>query len=283
MAKRASDVYLLPKSECYDVMYYTAKGVELCDHYALEIGAAIIRYIKYEARMDISERRRPQLGRWLYPLQDRTLNLRISSVGDFLNNESIVIRLLYEQDQLEVEDQCTDQLIKLEQTIVEDKGLIIVAGKMGSGKTTTLYRSIENYAKEEMVLTIEDPVEIIQPNFLQLQVNNQANMSYATLLKLALRHHPDMMLIGEIRDSETAKIAVEAALSGHLIMTTMHAMSILGVYYRLVDFGVPEKILRQAISGIGYQTMKTDNNQVNVEFTFKQRGEFNTLLMTHKG
>lgn len=168
------------------------------------------------------------------------------------------------------------QLIKLKQ------GLILLAGQMGSGKTTTLYHVAANHLNDQMVLTIEDPVELVVPQFLQLQVNNAAQMSYDRLLKLALRHHPDVMIIGEIRDAETAHIVVQAALSGHLILSTVHAMSITGIWYRLRAFGIPVDLLNQVIVGLGYQEMMQHENHSYVHLNLDSGISLKKLLVDLK-
>jgi competence protein ComGA len=253
--KRASDVYILPQANGFGVHCYTASGIErLCD-YDDDVGSALIRHVKYGANMDISDGRRPQLGRWLYILDGKEINLRVSSVGDFLNRESVVVRILYDQAVHTVSWQDEKVFHKLVDHIGSESGLILLAGRMGSGKTTTLYRAVSGAHRKGMVLTIEDPVEIVAPDFLQLQVNEQAGMAYPDLLKLALRHHPDIMIVGEIRDAKTARIVVEAALTGHLILSTVHARSAIGVWYRMLDFGIDRETLHQVLTGVGYQRL----------------------------
>ncbi|MBJ7695043.1 competence protein ComG [Weissella confusa] len=252
---RASDLYVMPGEDGYRVFCYTATGIQPLASLTLANGEALIRHIKFEARMDISETRRPQLGRWRYLLDQEQLYLRISSVGDFLNRESIVVRLIFAVDNQHIQLTSQSDVVAVGEAMTSGAGLILLAGQMGSGKTTTLHYLAYRYLTEKMVLTIEDPVEVVQPNFLQLQVNKAAQMDYPDLLKLALRHHPDVMIIGEIRDAQTAQIVVEAALSGHLVISTIHAMSHLGIWHRLRDFGVPTGTLRQVLAGLVYQKL----------------------------
>ena len=252
---RASDLYVMPGEDGYRVFCYTATGIQPLASLTLANGETLIRHIKFEARMDISETRRPQLGRWRYLLDQEQLYLRISSVGDFLNRESIVVRLIFAVDDQHIQLTSQSDVVAVGEAMTSGAGLILLAGQMGSGKTTTLHYLAYRYLTEKMVLTIEDPVEVVQPNFLQLQVNKAAQMDYPDLLKLALRHHPDVMIIGEIRDAQTAQIVVEAALSGHLIISTIHAMSHLGIWHRLRDFGVPTGTLRQVLAGLVYQKL----------------------------
>lgn len=252
---RASDLYVMPGEEGYRVFCYTATGIQPLASLTLANGEALIRHIKFEAQMDISETRRPQLGRWCYLLDQEQLYLRISSVGDFLNRESIVVRLIFAVDDQHIQLTAQSDVVAVGKAMTSGAELILLAGQMGSGKTTTLHYLACHFLTEKMVLTIEDPVEVVQPNFLQLQVNKAAQMDYPDLLKLTLRHYPDVMIIGEIRDAQTAQIVVEAALSGHLIISTIHAMSHLGIWHRLRDFGVPAGTLRQVMMGMVHQKL----------------------------
>ena len=252
---RASDLYVMPGEDGYRVFCYTATGIQPLASLTLANGETLIRHIKFEARMDVSETRRPQLGRWRYLLDQEQLYLRISSVGDFLNRESIVVRLIFAVDDQHIQLTSQSDVVAVGEAMTSGAGLILLAGQMGSGKTTTLHYLAYRYLTEKMVLTIEDPVEVVQPNFFFFFVNKAAQMDYPDLLKLALRHHPDVMIIGEIRDAQTAQIVVEAALSGHLIISTIHAMSHLGIWHRLRDFGVPTGTLRQVLAGMVYQKL----------------------------
>lgn len=134
-------------------------------------------------------------------------------------------------------------------------GLVLFAGPMGSGKTTTMYRLVREQYSQAIVLTIEDPVEVIEEHFIQLQVNSIAGMGYQELLRLALRHHPQVLIIGEIRDPTTAKTAIEAALSGHVVLATIHAQSASGVIPRLEQLGVEKYYVQQAVHGACYQRL----------------------------
>ncbi|HJE32393.1 MAG TPA: Flp pilus assembly complex ATPase component TadA [Weissella confusa] len=172
---RASDLYVMPGEAGYRVFCYTATGIQPLADLTLANGEALIRHIKFEAQMDISETRRPQLGRWCYLLDKEQLYLRISSVGDFLNRESIVVRLIFAVDDQHIQLTSQSDVAAIGETMMNGAGLILLAGQMGSGKTTTLHYLAHRYLAEKMVLTIEDPVEVVQPNFLQLQVNKAAH------------------------------------------------------------------------------------------------------------
>ncbi|MDR3190283.1 MAG: Flp pilus assembly complex ATPase component TadA [Lactobacillaceae bacterium] len=279
VTETGSDLYILPDTDGYRIRFVAHGKLVDLTQLSPEEGNRLIRHIKFQSAMDISELRRPQMGRWQYLLGERCINCRISCVGDFLNRESVVVRFIYEAKDVELIWQNQAAVDKLRTAVKSSVGLILLSGSMGSGKTTTMYHVARELGLSKFILTIEDPVEIMEPDFLQLQVNDLADMSYATLLKLALRHHPDVMIIGEIRDAKTAKIVVEAALSGHLIISTVHATSLLGVWYRMRSFGIDEATLQQVLSGVGHQAMQTLANGGNaVALQFLDRPDIKQML-----
>jgi len=268
VSKAGSDLYFLPDTQGYRVLFLAGGRRYELRQLSEVMGMRMVRFIKFQSGMDISETRRPQLGRLFYQMADHDYNCRISSVGDFLNRESIVIRFLYQLQDVGMRWVDPSQIKKLQELVKSKSGLILLSGRMGSGKTSTLYQAIQTEKKERLILSIEDPVEIEEPNILQLQVNELAMMTHQSLLKLALRHHPEIMIIGEIRDADTAKIVVEAALSGHLILSTVHATSHVGVWLRMLELGVDESSLAHVLIGIGYQQMVQHQceNAVDLEF-----------------
>ena len=139
--------------------------------------------------------------------------------------------------------------------IIPSHGLVVAAGPTGSGKTSTIHELLREYASDKLVLTIEDPVEIKNSRFVQLQVNQHASMTYLDLIKVALRHHPDILLIGEIRDSQTAQATIQAALSGHLVFSTIHANSASTVGNRLLELGVDKTLLKDVLKVTIYQRL----------------------------
>ncbi|EPC49556.1 type II secretory pathway/competence component, ATPase, partial [Lacticaseibacillus paracasei subsp. paracasei Lpp123] len=159
--------------------------------------------------------------------------LRLSSVADFRGGESLVVRIIKGIPDAAGARHLLDRLLGI---LLQKRGMLTLAGPTGSGKTTLLYQLATRLAESRMVLSIEDPVEINQPQFLQLQVNPEADMTYPQLLKAALRHRPDVLLIGEIRDRQTAQSACEAAISGHIVLATVHARSAADTPLRLSSF-----------------------------------------------
>lgn len=274
ITQRTNDIYILPTIEGKYVIKFHVDGQStVFKNISEEEAQLMISAIKYRAKMNISERRRPQLGRFQYT----GIWIRVSSVGDFLNRETIVLRMIYQQ-QGEQQWLAPNQFEQL-YALLPNSGLFLVSGPTGSGKTTTLYRLLNKVSENKLVLTIEDPVEIQQPNFVQLQVNEDAEIFYDDLIKVALRHRPEVLLVGEIRDGKTARAAIQAALSGHLVLSTVHAMSARDVILRLQDLGVEKTKIATALSGVVYQRLvpTCDNQQAAVIDLFDSDDINNTL------
>ncbi|MFC6201891.1 competence type IV pilus ATPase ComGA [Lactiplantibacillus nangangensis] len=252
--QQASDIYWLPAASEYQVLLQTAGELQTLMTLETAVAQQLINHIKYRSNMAISDHRRPQLGAMSVVIAEEALNLRISAVGDFLGRESLVVRLLYQSRSAALQYLIPTQRAQLQQ-LMQQTGLILFSGPMGAGKTSTMYDLVRNLGRPQVVMTIEDPVEIYEPKFLQLQVNVAAQMTYSDLLKVGLRHHPEVFIIGEIRDAETAQIAVQAALSGHLVLSTIHARGVYGVVPRLQQLGVDPETLQQALSAASYQRL----------------------------
>lgn len=269
IADQCSDLYILPNENGYQLLAMlkgqtTWKSVQQVDAVR---GQQIISFFKYRANMATSEHRRPQGGSWRWHSpHHQPVDLRLSTIGDFLSRESLVIRFIYQLDLHQYHVAFPDQWATLQQLTLQ-RGLILFAGPMGSGKTTTMYRLASEQASQQLVMTIEDPIEIREPRFLQLQINRAAGMDYQALLKAGLRHHPNTFIIGEIRDRETAEMAVQASLSGHLVLATIHARNAKGVIARLQDLAIDHYYLEESLTGICYQRLlPLENNQSAVLF-----------------
>jgi len=252
--QQASDIYWLPTVSKYQILMQAAGELRTLMTIEIAIAQQLINHIKYRSNMAISDHRRPQLGAMSVTVAEEVLNLRISAVGDFLGRESLVVRLLYQPRPTRLHYLIPSQRVKLEK-LMSQTGLILFSGPMGAGKTSTMYDLVRQIDRQQVVMTIEDPVEIYEPKFLQLQVNAMAQMTYGELLKVGLRHHPEVFIIGEIRDAETAQIAVQAALSGHLVLSTIHARGVYGVVPRLRQLGIDAETLQQALVAVSYQRL----------------------------
>ncbi|WP_439425947.1 competence type IV pilus ATPase ComGA [Oenococcus alcoholitolerans] len=257
--RKISDVYFLPEKENYKIKFHDGQDVFNYRLIRFSVAEKLFSYLKFRAQMNITENRRPQVGSIDFLIESGELALRISTVSDFKNQETMVIRLLYDKANIQLNWLNEDQLIKIKNKI-PTQGLVLIAGPTGSGKSTTIHQIISSFSRKKLVLTIEDPVEVRDERLLQLQVNNDANMGYISLIKAALRHHPDLLMIGEIRDKETAQATVQAALSGHLVFSTIHANSPLAVKNRLLELGVDLTILKQVFKLSIYQRLIKKRN-----------------------
>ncbi|MCC5889658.1 MAG: Flp pilus assembly complex ATPase component TadA [Alkalibacterium sp.] len=256
---RTSDVHVLPEQKHYDI-YFRLNG-QMSKQFYLdhEEGSRLISYFKFRSNMDVSEKRRPQSGSMTFQLKEKEVDLRFSTISNYQSQESLVIRLL---KQKETSEQDIKTFFKYEygvlKKLVDSKsGLLLFSGPVDSGKTTTMYHLVKNRLKGEkqQVITVEDPVEIEESAFLQCQVNEPAGVSYEHLLKSSLRHHPDVIIVGEIRDEETARMVMRGALTGHLIVASIHAKNCRGVISRLHELGISQTLMKQTLIGIAFQNL----------------------------
>lgn len=250
--EKASDLFFSPAADGWLVKLRVISHCQVIDQLDEVDAASLINYFKFTAQMDISEHRRPQVGSFSYLLAEKEYYLRLSSVGNFDGRESLVIRIIYGLS--ESRYFYSKQLEDLQHLCLK-RGLIITSGPTGSGKTTTMYELARKISANKVVMTIEDPVEVYIDTFLQTQVNLEADISYVDLLKAALRQRPDILIIGEIRDMETAKLAVAAALSGHLVLATVHAKSTLQTVSRLLGLGISKTELMNCLTAVSYQRL----------------------------
>ena len=220
--------------------------------------SAIVSRIKIICGMDIAEKRLPQDGRVEVEVGSSKVDLRVSTLP-VINGEKVVIRLLEKsQKLLELEalnfSQSNLQIYK--QLINSPHGIILLTGPTGSGKSTTLYATLQELNDEtKNIITIEDPVERTLEGINQIAVNNKAGLSFATGLRSIVRQDPNIIMVGEIRDGETAKIAVQAALTGHLVFSTLHTNNAIGAVTRLLDIGIEPFLLAAALRGVVAQRL----------------------------
>lgn len=252
VSKHSSDIFILPKSTYFEIKIRTNTGIKIIKKIESKIGNELINYFKFAGEMDIAEHRRPQVGALEKIIENEKIHLRFSSTGNFLNQEALVIRLIYGNRKNNYF--FINQFNELEK-LCKKRGLVITSGPTGSGKTSTMYQLAKHLGKEKIVMTIEDPIEIYESNFLQTQVNLTAGIDYLNLLKAALRNRPDILIIGEIRDEATAKTAINAALSGHLVLATVHAKSSLQTISRLEGLGVNKSELFNSLTAVSYQRL----------------------------
>jgi len=214
---------------------------------------AVISRIKLLAELDIAERRRPQDGRIRVRLEDRELDLRVSTVPTMFG-ESVVLRLLDRGGRpvaLGELGMAPAMLADMMRLVARPHGMVLVTGPTGSGKTTTLYSALQQRdALTEKIITVEDPVEYQLQGITQVPVNRQTGVSFGSALRSILRQDPDVIMIGEMRDEETAEIAVQAAMTGHLVFSTLHTNDGISVVPRLLDLKIPEYLVAATLEGI---------------------------------
>ena len=249
----ASDVHVEP-FEGYSVVRYRIDGV-LRDivRPRRALHAALVSRIKVMANLDIAEKRLPQDGRIMLRLGGRPIDVRVSTLPTG-HGERVVLRLLdKERGRLEPESlgMPPGVLAAVDRLVKQPHGIVLVTGPTGSGKTTTLYAMLSRLdAARTNIMTVEDPIEYDLAGIGQTQVNARIDMSFARALRAILRQDPDVIMIGEIRDQETAQIAVQASLTGHLVLATLHTNDSVSAVTRLLDMGIEPFLLSSSILGI---------------------------------
>ncbi len=216
---------------------------------------SFFRYLLYKANLDVSDTYMPQTGRFEVSVDGYTLSLRLALVSS-LYMTSCVLRILNNHPALSIQMLSRDPEQNRWFSEIQNhrNGLIVFSGPTGSGKTTTLY-TILNEVRGKKIFTLEDPVEIYFEHYVQLQVNDKMNLSYADGIKQLMRHDPDIVMVGEIRDSEAAEMAVRCALTGHLVVTTIHSSSSAQAIHRLNELGVSLLQLQDVLTGIVNQRL----------------------------
>jgi general secretion pathway protein E len=256
--EKASDIHIEPYERKVSVRF-RVDGV-LRDVLApkAELGPVLVSRLKVMARLDIAEKRLPQDGRISVRLAGHAVDIRMSTIPSSFG-ERVVLRLLDQaagQLQLDQLDLPPMMLRALHSALRKPHGIILVTGPTGSGKTTTLYAGLQHInSRERNILTIEDPVEYQLPGIGQTQVNTKVDMSFARGLRAVLRQDPDVVMVGEIRDQETAAIAVQASLTGHLVLSTLHTNTAVGAVTRLQDMGIEPFLLASSLTLIVAQRL----------------------------
>lgn len=270
---KVTDIHLLPRDNCYDLLLRKYGRFEKSDELPTELATRMISYFKFLSSLDISEKRKPQSGAFQKIICESMYAFRISTLPSSFYKESLAVRILQQNYTVPLQALChfqesVEQLKKLARL---ESGLILISGATGTGKTTTLY-SLLHYWTQHLsrhVISLEDPVESTQEQLLQIQVNERAGMTYSAGLKAILRHSPEVIMLGEIRDRETAKVAIEASFSGHLVISTIHAKDTVNCIYRLHDLSVTLEEMRQMLSAVVSQRLiETEENGYKAIFEF---------------
>ncbi len=250
---RASDIHIEPFEDALYIRYRVDGVLQEGERAEPGLAAAVSSRIKLMAHLNIAERRLPQDGRIKTRVKGHELDLRVSTLPT-VHGESVVLRVLDRASiRLNLEDMgfSADTLSRYRQLIDRPHGILLVTGPTGSGKTTTLYASLAKLDSAALkILTVEDPVEYQLAGVNQIQVQPQIGMTFAHALRSILRQDPDIIMIGEMRDTETAQIAVQSALTGHLVFSTLHTNTAAGAIIRLEDMGVERYLITSSVIGV---------------------------------
>jgi type IV pilus assembly protein PilB len=250
---RASDIHVEPHPDRVLVRYRIDGALHDVLDLPAAMGPVVVSRVKIMAGLNIVERRRPQDGQISMEVEERAVDIRVSTTA-VIEGEKVVMRLLdksrqlFQLTELGMPDEMVGQYSKVLQ---QPYGMVICAGPTGSGKTTTLYGSLGQInSSERNVMTIEDPVEYRIPSTNQIQINEQAGITFAGGLRSILRQDPDVILVGEIRDVETARIAVQAALTGHFVLSSLHAIDAPSALHRLLDMGIEGFLIASSVTAV---------------------------------
>jgi type IV pilus assembly protein PilB len=255
---RASDIHIEPTEKDLRVRYRIDGVLHEVQRSPKNIQGGVISRVKIMSDIDIAEKRKPQDGRMSVTHEGRKIDLRVATLPTVWG-EKIVMRILDNSTaSLDLRDLSflDDNYARYHEAFTKPYGMILVTGPTGSGKSTTLYATLNAVSKPEInVITVEDPVEYRLPNINQVQVNPKAGLTFASALRSILRSDPDVVLLGEVRDHETAQIAIEAALTGHLVLSTLHTNDAPSAVTRLVEMGIEPFLVGSALDCIVAQRL----------------------------
>ena len=258
MEARASDIHVEPFENRLIVRYRIDGVLHEVESPPRRLSAAVISRIKIMASLDIAERRLPQDGRIKLRIHGKEADLRVSTVPT-LYGESVVMRILDKSSTLLDFDRLgfdAKNLSAFKSALMQPHGILLVTGPTGSGKTTTLYTALQTINQPDLkILTVEDPVEYQMDGINQIQVKPQIGLTFANALRSIVRQDPDVIMVGEIRDLETAQIAVQSALTGHMVLSTLHTNDAASTINRLLDMGMEDYLLTSTIVGVQAQRL----------------------------
>ncbi|WP_069649458.1 type II secretion system ATPase GspE [Caloranaerobacter ferrireducens] len=255
---RASDIHIEPFENRLRIRFRIDGQLQEIMSPSISTHSAIVTRIKIMGKMNIAEKRVPQDGRVEINIDGRDIDLRISTMPT-VYGEKVVIRLLDRGNFLLNKEQLgfiNENLLRFNKIVKNPNGIILVTGPTGSGKTTTLYALLrELNSMDKNIITLEDPVEYKLDGINQVQINNKAGLTFATGLRSILRQDPDIIMVGEIRDEETARLAVRAAITGHLVISTMHTNDAPSTIARLIDMGIEPYLISSSLVGVVSQRL----------------------------
>jgi type IV pilus assembly protein PilB len=249
----ASDIHIEPLEKEIRVRFRVDGKLHASKSIPKEAHSAVVTRIKIQAGLDIAEKRTPQDGRFDFKIKDKVLNLRVS-VLPTVHGEKVVMRILDKTNFLIPKEKLgftKPNLAKFDQLLKNPNGIILITGPTGSGKSTTLYTMLSELNQvHDNITTVEDPVEYMIDGLNQVQVNTKAGLTFAGALRSFLRQDPDIIMLGEIRDAETVDVAIRAAITGHLVLSTLHTNDAVSSISRLIDMGVPPYMIAVSLMGV---------------------------------
>ena len=266
--QQATDIHFYPTKEFVHVYFRIHGERVLQNKIPIQQYRLLLAYYKFTAGMDIGEIRKPQSGTIGYEHSHMKYSLRLSTLPH-RTSESLAIRLLPLEEQMQLADLFLyqNQLKDVLKWLNKKSGLILLTGPTGVGKSTTLYALLKELLQKDsyQIITLEDPIEKEVPSLLQMQINEKAGVTYESSLKAVLRHDPDALMIGEIREQSVAKLAFEAALTGHLVFSTLHAKDAIGTVHRLLDMNFTKEEINQTLIAVAsLQLVPVENEHGHV-------------------
>jgi type IV pilus assembly protein PilB len=254
----ASDIHVEPQRDELRIRYRVDGVLREVMTVPRGAHASIVSRFKIISGLDIAERRLPQDGRTRINVDGRAIDARVSTLPS-VHGEKVVIRLLTQADRLQPLAETgldAEQLVEVRRALDSPQGLVLITGPTGSGKTSTLYSALQELRTSELnIVTLEDPVELQVPGVTQVQVHERSGLTFSRGLRAVLRQDPDVVLVGEVRDLETAELAMRASLTGHLVLTTLHTNGALASVARLVDMGLESYVVGSALTAVVAQRL----------------------------
>src|SRR5574340_566327 len=255
---RASDIHIEPQEGRLMIRFRIDGSLHLQMETDNKIAPSLVLRLKLMSGLDISEKRLPQDGRFHVRVREQGVDVRIATCPTQYG-EAVVMRLLRQEGGMIPLDELgmqPDMLKRFREIIRRSSGMVLVTGPTGSGKTTTLYAALaEINTIDQKIITVEDPVEYRLPGINQVQVNEKIDLTFSRVLRATLRQDPDIILVGEMRDAETAQIGLRAAMTGHLVLSTLHTRDTAGTLFRLVDMGVPRYMVASSVQAVVAQRL----------------------------
>ncbi len=276
-----SDIHFSPSENKVSIYYRQFNELIFQKKIEKSFYEKILRYVKFKAKMDISLSIFPQDGSFYVQNNEEKIFIRVSTLP-LVNSESLVIRILYNQKKKSFKELAYNpkDIIRIKENIKTNNGLFIFTGPTGSGKTTVMYSILDEIVKEtnKKIITIEDPIEIINDKFVQVQTNEERKLTYSKTLRAVLRQDPDIIMIGEIRDEETARNVFRATLTGHTVISTMHTKDVYGVIERFIDFGFLLSEIKSILIGVSNQRLLLYDDEIKCVLEYVLNNQIDKLV-----